>query len=63
LQCRNMKYVFLCRVNRNNMKLRKYYPTIVLSDIHLFGTGISIIWIPVIGWKALRLLSKMNKVN
>lgn len=35
LQCRNMKYVFLYRVNRNNMKLRKYYPTIVLSDIHL----------------------------
>ena len=30
-----MKYVFLYRVNRNNMKLRKYYPTIVLSDIHL----------------------------
>lgn len=23
------------------MKLRKYYPTIVLSDIHLFGMGIS----------------------
>ena len=36
-----MKYVFLYRVNRNNMKLRKYYPTIVLSDIHLFGMVIS----------------------
>lgn len=35
LQCCNSGCVSLCSVNILRMKLRKYYPTVVLFDIHL----------------------------